>query len=136
MKLTILGNPITKKNSFQMARNSKTGAMFPVQSKAYKGYQTIALKQLKKLKIDPITTPVNVCYRFYMQTRRPVDGLNLSEALDDILVKAGILLDDNRDIVAGHDGTVVLHDKENPRVEITITEVPNYEQWKARKTKG
>lgn len=136
MTLTILGNPITKKNSFQMARNPKTGAMFPVQSKAYKGYQTAALKQLKTMKIETIDYPVNVCYRFYMRARRPVDGLNLSGALDDILVKAGVLADDNRDIVASHDGTLVLHDKDNPRVEITITEVPDYEQWKQRQAEG
>lgn len=136
MEIVIQGNPITKKNSFQMARNPKTGAMFPVQSKAYKGYQTIALKQLRKMKFEPITKPVNVCYTFYMKTRRPVDGLNLSEALDDILVKAGVLFDDNRDIVAGHDGTRVLLDNENPRTEIVITEMENYEQWKTRKTQG
>ncbi len=134
MQLTIKGNPVTKKNSFQMARNQKTGAMFPVQSKAYKGYQTIALKQLKGVKGEPVKSPVNICYTFYMQTRRPVDGLNLCEALDDILVKAGILLDDNRDIVAGHDGTRVLYDKEDPRTEINITEMPDYEQWKKRAT--
>lgn len=132
MELTIQGNPITKKNSFQMARNPKTGAMFPVQSKAYKGYQTKALKQLKQIKTEPIKKPVNICYKFYMETRRPVDSLNLCEALDDILVKAGILLDDNRDIVASHDGTRVWHDKTNPRTEIIITEVPDYEQWKKR----
>lgn len=134
MTYTILGNPVTKKNSFQMARNPKTGRMFPVQSKAYRGYEKNAVAQLKKLKPEPISKPVNVRYTFYMETRRPIDGLNLSGALDDILVKAGVLADDNRDIVAGHDGTRVFHDKDNPRTEILITEMVGYEQWKKGKT--
>ena len=135
MKITLQGNPITKKNSFQMARNPKTGAMFPVQSKAYKGYQRYAVKLLKAMAGEPINTPVNICYTFYMETRRSVDALNLCEALDDILVQAGFLADDNRDIVAGHDGTRVLYDKMSPRVEIEITEMKDYEQWKSRAPK-
>ena len=138
MRIVIFGNPITKKNSFQMARNPKTGRMFPVQSKAYKGYNREALKQAKLQKdagFKPICTPVNVCCTFYTETRRKVDGLNLCAAIDDILVEAGILLDDNRDIVAGHDGSRVFCDKTNPRVEIEITEMSDYAQWKARKTK-
>lgn len=38
----------------------------------------------------------------------------------DILVDAGILADDNARIVTGHDGSRVLYDKGNPRVEIVI----------------
>ena len=56
--------------------------------------------------------------------------MNHSAALDDILVQAGVLADDNRDIVVGHDGSRVFWDKENPRVEITITEVNDWERWK------
>ena len=41
--------------------------------------------------------------------------------MDDILVAAGILQDDNSSIVMGHDGMRVYYDKENPRTEITIT---------------
>ena len=41
----------------------------------------------------------------------------------DILVDAGILEDDNSNIVAGHDGSRVLYDKENPRTEILITRI-------------
>ena len=48
-----------------------------------------------------------------------------------MLVKAEVILDDNRDIVASHNGSVVYWDKENPRIEVEITEVKNYERWKA-----
>lgn len=129
MQFLILGNPITKKNSSQMVMNPKTKRWFPVPSKQFKAFQANAIKQIKATG-EPIKSPVNICYTFWMETKRSVDGLNLSEAMDDILIKAGILTDDNRDIVAGHDGTRVYYDKENPRTEIQITEITDYEQWK------
>lgn len=82
--------------------------------------------------VDTITKPVNVKCRFYMKTKRKVDLTNLLEAVDDILVKGGIVEDDNRDIIAMHDGSIVLYDKEKPRVEITIEELIGYDQWKVR----
>lgn len=63
-----------------------------------------------------------------MPTKRRVDLVNLLEATCDILVHYGVLADDNSSIVAGHDGSRVLHDKERPRVEVTITEINNEEQ--------
>lgn len=66
--------------------------------------------------------PVNVRCLFYMKTRRKVDLTNLLEAADDVLVKYHVLVDDNSQIVAGHDGSRVYYDKDNPRIEIDITE--------------
>lgn len=54
---------------------------------------------------------------------------NLLNAIDDAMVKSGLILDDNRDIIAAHDGSRVFHDKFNPRIEILITEMKNYSQW-------
>lgn len=68
-----------------------------------------------------IDIPVNIKCLFYMPTRRLCDLTNLLEAIDDVLVKYGLLKDDNFNIVAGHDGSRVRLDKENPRTEITIT---------------
>lgn len=133
MELVVLGNPITKKNSMQIVKNKSNGRWFMVPSKQYKKYEKDALAQIEAIG-EPINTPVNICYTFYMDTHRKTDGLNLSAAMDDILVKAHILEDDNRDIVAGHDGTRVYYDKENPRTEIRITGVAEYEQWKSRET--
>lgn len=132
--LIVLGNPITKKNSSQMVMNKRTGRWFPVPSKQYKAFEKQALEQLGHPVAQPIDVPVNIKYTFYMQKRNPVDGLNLSAAMDDILVKAKILADDNRDVVAGHDGTRVYHDKGNPRTEIEISLVDGYEKWKRQET--
>lgn len=45
------------------------------------------------------------------------------------MVKSGLILDDNRDIIAGHDGSRVYHDKFNPRIEIEIANMQDYTQW-------
>ena len=117
--LTLYGDPRTKKNSAQILR-TRSGAPFVAPSKAYGDYETDCLRQIKKPR-SPISARVNVRCVYYMPTRRRVDLVNLIEATCDILVKAGVLEDDHCRIVAGHDGSRVEYDKENPRAEITIT---------------
>ena len=95
-------------------------------SAAFVEYQAQCLRQLWALP-EPlpakISTPVNLRCVYYMPTRRRVDLVNLIEATCDILVKAGVLEDDHCRIVAGHDGSRVEYDKENPRAEIWIEEM-------------
>ena len=45
------------------------------------------------------------------------------------MVKSDLLLDDNRDLIAGTDGSRVFYDKIHPRIEIKITEMKDYTQW-------
>lgn len=66
---------------------------------------------------------MNVRCVYYMKTARRVDLANLIEATTDILVKARVLEDDHCRIVAGHDGSRVEYDKQNPRVEIWFEEM-------------
>ena len=120
-KLVVKGKPITKKNSMRMVTNKKTGRTFPIPSKQFVDYQKLFLSQVKRLK-HPIDQPVNVQAVYYMPTRHKVDITNLLSATHDLLVDAKILEDDNSKIVIGVDGSRVLYDKENPRVEIIITE--------------
>lgn len=123
IKLTVRGNPAPKKNSQKIMRGA-SGKPFVAQGDRYRHYAEAAVWQLKtKRPPEPITTPVNVRCVYYRQTRVRCDLVNLLEATCDILVEAGILADDNFHIVAGHDGSCVLIDKDDPRVEITITEV-------------
>lgn len=130
--------PVTKKNSAQVVH---VGKKCPVckrglsvrllPSKQYREYEEAALWCLQRK--EPITTPVNVQCLFYMPARRKVDKSNLEEACHDLLVIAGVLADDNRDIIASTDGSRVLYDKENPRTEIYITDYKGaYEQWQHR----
>lgn len=119
MTIEIKGNPITKKNSQRIITLKGRPAVIP--SKQFKRYEKEALEQLPQVE-EPLNKPLTISCLYYMQTRRRVDLTNLLEATDDILVRAGIIADDNCKIIVSHDGSRVFHDKENPRVEITIEE--------------
>lgn len=118
IQFTIPLPPISKKNSQQIMTNSSTGKLFIVPSRAYKEYESAAMWYIPKQK--PIDTAVNVKCLFYMKTLVKCDLTNMLEAVDDIMVKAGLLLDDNYTIIQSHDGSRVLLDRENPRTEVFI----------------
>lgn len=126
--------PVTKKNSSRIVR-SKTGRLFLLPSKQYQAFEKEVLPTLTRVKhkFGVINYPVNINCCFYMPTKHKVDLANLLNAIDDAMVVSGLLEDDNRDIVLGHDFSRVLYDKENPRIEIRITPFENYEQWKIKK---
>lgn len=135
-RYTIPLPPISKKNSQQILKNWKTGKSFIGQSDQYMDFEAVAGYFLRGKPPEPICTPVICRYLFYMPTKRRVDELNLCSAIDDILVKYGILKDDNRNIVAGHDGTRVYCDPENPRTEIRIYPAePDYPVWEPKRRK-
>lgn len=123
IKLTIPLAPVSKKNSQQIFVNPKTGKPFVMPSKAFKDYENLALWYIPRNK--QIDYPVNVECLFYMATRRKCDLTNLLEAVDDILVSAGFLADDNYTIIQSHDGSRVYYDKNKPRTEICITKAEN-----------
>lgn len=115
MKFTIPIEPRTKKNSQRIIIAGGRPMIIP--SKSYEEFEQAALWFIEKIGID---YPVNIKALFYMKTKRRVDLTNLLEALDDVLVKGGCLVDDNSNIVKGHDGSRVLYDKDNPRIEVEI----------------
>ena len=119
IKFTIPLCPVTKKNSQRILINPGTRKPFIAQSEKYKEYEKACGYFIKGrgLKIDE---PVAVKCVYYMPTRRRVDLTNLLEATHDILVKYGVLADDNANIIYSVDGSRVLYDKENPRTEVTI----------------
>ena len=55
-----------------------------------------------------------------METKRKCDLVNLLQATSDILVKYGVIEDDNYTIITSYDGSSVDYDKDNPRAEINI----------------
>ena len=114
--------PISKKNSQQIMVNRATGRPFIMPSKNFVQYQKDALWFIPKL-TKPIDYAVNVKCLFYMPTHRKCDLTNLLEAIDDIMVKSGLLSDDNFTIIENHDGSRVLYDKQNPRTEVYISRV-------------
>ncbi len=125
IRFTVSGSPRTKKNSQQIIQVPVPGTgnkrPVPIPSKDYKQYSTDFMWQIPGCAKKSFNVPVNLKCVYYMPTRRRVDLLNLLEASCDILVDAGVLADDNSQIVVSHDGSRVFYDKENPRVEIEIT---------------
>lgn len=121
--LILKGQPIPKKNSQEIHINRNTGKRFVSQNERYKNYEQSCLWQLKTQKEQIPEPPLNVCCIYYRADNRRCDLVNLLEATDDILVRAGLIEDDNYKIIAGHDGSRVFYDKSNPRVEITISRI-------------
>ena len=117
MQIIILGNPITKKNHGNIVMLKGRPIMLP--SKPYQEYEKKAKQFMPRLD-KPIDYPVILKCNYYMETRRKCDLVNLLQATSDILVKYGVLLDDNYTIISNYDGSSVEYDKENPRVEINI----------------
>ena len=117
VRFTIPLNPVTKKNSQQIILVGGRPRIIP--SKKYKEYERDCIPFLTH--VEPVTGRLNVKAVYFMRTRRRVDLINLHEALHDILVKAGVLEDDNCKIIYSTDGSYVDYDKENPRTEVTIT---------------
>lgn len=121
LKFTIPIEPTTKKNHQQILKNRTTGKRFVSPSTQYKRYEQQAIWFVPRAKSGkPIDIPVSVKCLFYMSTLRPCDLTNLLESIDDILVAAGLIEDDNYTIINNHDGSRVFYDKENPRTEVEI----------------
>ena len=118
MKIIIGLTPVTKKNSRQIIRAGNRMMIIP--SKKYREYETQCMPFLKPMHID---YPVNIKAMYYMPTRHRVDLCNLHEALCDVLVKHGVIEDDNSNIVVSMDGSRVCYDKTYPRTEIYIERV-------------
>lgn len=130
--------PVTKKNSQQIIPiKTKTGKMrhIIIPSAEYKKFEKECLPYLNRVKaqIGVINYPINLECVFYVEKKLKYDLSNLLNAIDDALVHSGLILDDNRDIIAGHDLSRVYHDKSCPRIEIKITEMSDYAQWKNTK---
>ncbi|MCD8018409.1 MAG: RusA family crossover junction endodeoxyribonuclease [Clostridiales bacterium] len=117
VRYTIPLQPVTKKNSQRIVRCGSYSRIMP--SKSYVQYEKECGYFLSN-DGPPIAEGCEVTCLFFMKTRRRVDLTNLLEAADDVLVKYGILEDDNSKIIVSHDGSRVLHDPEYPRTEIII----------------
>lgn len=138
LQFTIPTEPRTKKNHQQIKYNKRTGKRFISTSREYKSYVAETSFILNQIKVKnnlkkPITGPVNVKAIYYMASRRIVDISNLHECLHDVLVHAGILLDDSCRVIIGTDGSRVRYDKANPRTEVMIEEIEDkkeVEEWR------
>lgn len=139
IEFTVPVRPATKKNSGQIIPiHTKNGKIRHIllPSKQYQEFEKQCLPFLINVKNQAgvVNYPVNMACVFFCETRRSIDLPNLLNAIDDACVKSGLILDDNRDIIASHDGSRVFYDKFNPRIEIKITRLNDYIQWNDTQT--
>ena len=118
LDILIEGIPRSKKNSKIMIFTR--GKPMLISSKQFLEWHESAMWQLKKYPQLKIDYPVNLECHFFMPNKRRCDLSNLYEGVQDALVEAEILEDDNYTIIASHDGSDVSVDRENPRIEIKI----------------
>lgn len=129
---TILGRPITKKNHCQIITNPKTHRPMLIQSKQYRDYEKDFIKQLDKNLKGTFDKEARLHLRafYYFPDRRgKADLVNLIQATQDIMQKAGIYADDSQ--IVSLDGSRICGiDKENPRAEIFIEELNELQNHK------
>ena len=112
---------IPKKNSQQIFINKRTGRPFISQSKRYLEFEKNSEMFLYQHKYQ-LDQPINLKCTFYVPDRRKRDLANLLESIQDILVKYGVIADDNYEIVASVDGSQIIYEKNRSE---TIIEIQN-----------
>lgn len=120
--LLVPGIPRTKKNSGRIVRAGKRHIILP--SAAWCEWAELATheiaKQLRKMpKMFPLTdADINCKALFYRDANRG-DAVGFYQGLADLLEKAGVVCDDVQ--IVAWDGSRLLKDSANPRVELTLT---------------
>jgi len=113
----VYGLTPSKKNSIGLM--FRGGKMFKFPNSRYQSWHKDAIKTIKTptKRLDKVEL---VHLTIYGDTRRKFDLSNKAESIMDLLVDAGILLDDNYEVVP----KLILEyggiSKENPRCEIEI----------------
>ena len=123
LHFTIRAKARCKKTSQRILRFGKFNKIVP--SKAYIAFQDSTVPPLRAWMAGrpAIVGPVSLAAVFYVEADRIVDAHGLYEGLADILVLAGVLVDDNRRVIRDWDGSRVLVDRKQPRIVVTITHV-------------
>lgn len=119
MKIVIPMLCRSKKNSQQIIVNPKTNRPMIIQSKYYHEFEQNCGYFLKRF-ARHIATPINLKCTFIVPDKRKRDIANLLNAIQDILVKYGVIEDDNYNIVQSVDGTRIIYEKGR---EETIIEI-------------
>ena len=124
MKLTILGAPRTKKNHGIITNRGANPRILP--SPQFAVWNRIAQMQLVKFfygygdELLPIRYSCNVSAAFY-RDKLTGDAVGYYQALADALEEGRIV--ENDKLIRSWDGSRLLKDAKNPRIEIEITEI-------------
>ena len=119
-----LSVPVSKNKKFILNLNIFRNTNHHVLNKAKINYKAMMMEQIQKL---PRMSQVEIHYRLFPKTKRLTDIGNViaihKKFLEDALVEAGKLEDDNYLFVVGSSETFGGVDRENPRVEVVIVEI-------------
>ena len=122
IKFTIPVKCRTKKNHGQII-HTKSGRHIMLPSPQYKEFEKQVVEYITNHfgNMQPIDFPINLKCVFYKDADRKSDLVGYMQAIQDALVKAGFIEDDNHTIVKSTDGSEVLLDRKNPRIEVEVT---------------
>ena len=124
-RLTIPGQVKAKKNQRQIRVNRRTGKRFTTSSKGHQEWHAPALECLLAWKrttgVQDIQGPVTVGMSIWRGSKHSYDLTNMAESVMDALVDAGILADDNSEVVTDIRIQRGGYDKENPRVAVSLS---------------
>lgn len=145
MRITILGAPMTKKNSPQIISTgpkctgcgvgackgcgNRTGRPFLLPSKQSEAWTKNAVGQIashfihggtKPWELPLFTVPVN-CRALFFRERAVGDANNFYAALADALEEAKVVENDR--LIVSWDGSRMLKDDANPRIEVLLSPV-------------
>jgi uncharacterized protein (DUF2336 family) len=144
MRLVILGDPKTKKNSGQVVHSGDkcpacrrgTGRPFVLPSAQNKAWTKVAVEQLRVQigRTPALIVPVN-CRALFYREAKVGDANNFYAALADALEEAGVVANDR--LIVSWDGSRLLKDAANPRIEILLSPVVDAEysvqrEWRPR----
>ena len=123
-KLIYHGEVLSKKNSKQIIYNRRTGRPMLVSNKSSLLNEK-ALTEAFRWQIDEdvFDCPVEVRLKVWLKDRRRRDGDNQYTMVQDALVEAGLLEDDDYKHIPKHSVELMGYDKEDPRIEVEIIEI-------------
>jgi Holliday junction resolvase RusA-like endonuclease len=121
MNITIYGQVPSQKNAKRMAINKRTGKPFPVTEKRVKEWQDNVHLQLTTQFKGCADSKVTAVYTFFVKDDRRRDIDNMIASVNDALVKAGLLADDDWQHLAIGAADAEI-DRSNPRCEIWMAE--------------
>lgn len=128
IRLTIPGPPRTKKNSLRRKKIGKQVKTIP--SATWCAWRDLVMAHRHGI-LDafdrqgdslnycaPVTDPMNICALFYRDAERG-DAVGYYQGLADVLEEIGVVQDDK--FLTSWDGSRLLKDAANPRVEVVLS---------------
>lgn len=118
MKITLIGNTPAKKTGQRAFGRGRQKKVLP--SKRHEAWHDLNMAALVLPDIPlPLPGRQRLSVHFVRQSHRRWDYTNALDAVQDFLVDAGILIDDNAEVLCLGDITHE-YDKLNPRAEVTL----------------